>query len=103
MNQPNLSTILAALEPKRAAFVALRRQLHAYPETAYEEQRTSALVAQELKTYGLEVHRGLARTGVVGVLHGRPSRRAIGLRADMDALPITEQNDLPFRSTIHGK
>src|SRR5258708_3078128 len=104
MNQPNLSTtILTALEAKRAAFVALRRALHAYPETAYEEQRTSALVAHELESYGLEVHRGLARTGVVGVLRGRPSQRVIGLRADFDALNITELNELPYRSTTPGK
>src|SRR4051812_44093920 len=91
------------LEPLRATFTALRHRLHALPETAYEEQRTAALVAQELESYGLDVHRGLAGTGVVGVLRNGSSERSIGLRADIDALNITEHNDLPYRSTIQGK
>jgi hippurate hydrolase len=97
------TTTIDTLDTYRAEFIALRQQLHAYPETAYEETRTSTLVAQALESYGLEVHRGLAQTGVVGVLRGRPSQCTIGLRADMDALPITEETDLPYQSTVQGK
>ena len=82
---------------------ALRRDLHAHPELGFEEVRTSGIVAQHLEKFGIEVHRGLGKTGVVGVLHGRPGKRRIGLRADMDALPITEETNLPYRSTVPGK
>ncbi len=81
-----------------------RRDLHAHPETAFEEVRTAGIVAEKLESWGIEVHRGLATTGVVGVLRGRHAgRRAIGLRADMDALPMTEANDLPYASRHPGK
>lgn len=82
---------------------ALRRDLHAHPEIGFEEVRTSGIVAEQLEKFGIEVHRGLGRTGVVGVLQGRPGSRRIGLRADMDALPITEETNLPYRSTVPGK
>ena len=81
-----------------------RRDLHAHPETAFEEKRTAEIVAKKLESWGIEVHRGLAVTGVVGTLRGaRDGGRAIGLRADMDALDIEEKNDLGHRSTIPGK
>jgi hippurate hydrolase len=73
------------------------------PETAFEEVRTADIVADKLKEFGLEVHRGLAKTGVVGVLRSGSSRRAIGLRADMDALDVHETNDFDHKSTIPGK
>lgn len=82
---------------------ALRRDLHAHPEIGFEEVRTSGIVAEHLERFGIEVHRGLGKTGVVGVLQGRPGSRRIGLRADMDALPITEETNLPYRSTTPGK
>ncbi|KQT60821.1 amidohydrolase [Methylobacterium sp. Leaf456] len=82
---------------------ALRRDLHAHPEIGFEEVRTSAIVAEHLEKFGIEVHRGLGKTGVVGVLQGRPGPRRIGLRADMDALPIAEETNLPYRSTVPGK
>ena len=90
---------------------AWRRDLHAHPETAFEENRTAEIVAEKLESWGIEVHRGLATTGVVGVLHGRGgngggqggSGRAIGLRADMDALHIEELNDFGHRSRHEGK
>ncbi|MER2249600.1 M20 aminoacylase family protein [Methylorubrum podarium] len=82
---------------------ALRRDLHAHPEIGFEEVRTSGIVAEQLEKFGIEVHRGLGKTGVVGVLRGRPGSRRIGLRADMDALPITEETNLPYRSTVPGK
>ncbi len=82
-----------------------RRDLHAHPETAFEEVRTADFVAEKLAEFGLEVHRGLATTGVVGVLQGESntSGRAIGLRADMDALHIQELNDFAHRSRHDGR
>ncbi|RMD63657.1 MAG: amidohydrolase, partial [Alphaproteobacteria bacterium] len=85
---------------------AWRRDLHAHPETAFEERRTSDFVAEKLAEWGIEVHRGLAKTGVVGVLHGGngpATGRAIGLRADMDALHIHELNTFDHRSRNEGK
>ena len=81
--------------------VVLRRDLHAHPELAFEERRTAGIVAASLRLLGLEVHEGLAGTGVVGTLrHGR-SARTVGLRADMDALPMAEQSRLD-RAAGHG-
>src|ERR1700686_966450 len=85
-----------------------RRDLHAHPELRYEEHRTSASVAERLKTFGCdEVGPGLGRTGVVGVIRGRKAaggeRAVIALRADMDALPIEEATGVPYRSTVPGK
>ncbi len=83
---------------------ATRRDIHANPELGFKEHRTSALVAEQLESWGIEVHRGLAGTGVVGVLRGRGSgTRAIGIRADMDALPMQEEGDVPHRSTVDGR
>jgi len=81
---------------------AWRRDLHAHPETAYEENRTAAIVATQLTKFGLDVHTGLAKTGVVGVLTNGEGP-AIGLRADMDALFIQEQTGLAYASTHAGK
>ena len=82
--------------------IGIRRDIHAHPELAYQESRTSDIVARELARYGIEVHRGLAGTGVVGVLRKGRSGRSIGLRADMDALPLVEKNDFPHRSQVQG-
>ncbi|CAA2160849.1 putative hydrolase YxeP [Methylobacterium brachiatum] len=83
---------------------ALRRDLHAHPELGFEEVRTSGIVADLLETFGCEVHRGIGGTGVVGLLKGRTDNgRRIGLRADMDALPMDEETNLPYRSTYPGK
>src|SRR5688572_25368383 len=84
-------------------YVALRRDLHAHPELAFDEHRTSDLVAATLESLDIEVHRGLAGTGVVGTLRCGDSPRAIGLRADMDALPIQEKNDFTHRSRHDGR
>lgn len=82
----------------------IRRDIHAHPELGYEEVRTSNLVATRLEEWGIEVHRGIGITGVVGVIKGRgDSTRAIGLRADMDALPMQEVNTFAHASTIPGK
>ncbi len=83
---------------------AWRRDFHAHPELAFEEQRTARLVAERLTAFGVdEVHTGIAKTGVVGVIRGaRAGTGAIGLRADMDALPITEETGAPWASTRPG-
>src|SRR5258707_219020 len=83
---------------------AIRRDLHANPEIGFEEVRTSGIAADRLTQWGIEVHRGLGGTGVVGVLkgHGNGGKR-IGLRADMDALPMEENTNLRWRSTIPGR
>ncbi len=83
--------------------VNIRRDLHAHPELAFNEARTSDIVARELAAYGLEVERGLAKTGVVGILRKGNSGRSIGLRADMDALPLHEKNEFPHRSKHEGR
>ncbi|WP_186391588.1 M20 aminoacylase family protein [Pannonibacter sp. CS1GBFMT1] len=81
----------------------LRRSLHAHPELGFEEERTSAIVANLLEEAGLEVHRGLGGTGVVGTLRCGNGPRSIGLRADMDALAMPETADRPWKSTVPGK
>ena len=80
-----------------------RDDIHAHPETAFEEQRTSALVAKRLESFGISVHQGLGRTGVVGTLSAGSGKRAVGLRADMDALHIHEKNGFDHRSQHEGK
>jgi amidohydrolase len=83
---------------------AWRRDLHAHPELGFEEHRTAALVADRLKAFGLdEIHTGIARTGVVGVLRAGTGSGAIGLRADMDALPIDEASGAPHASRTSGR
>jgi amidohydrolase len=83
--------------------VAVRRDLHAHPETAFEEVRTAGLVAERLRALGLEPKTGVGRTGVTaGLAGGRPGRTVL-LRADMDALPIQEENDVPYRSQTPGR
>ena len=81
---------------------AIRRDLHAHPELGFEEVRTSGIVADLLESWGIEVHRGIGKTGVVGVLEGKRPGRTVGLRADMDALPIDEQTNLPYASKNAG-
>ena len=96
---------IADLHPEITAW---RRDLHAHPELLFDVHRTAAVVADKLKSFGCdEVVTGIGRTGVVGVIRGRKQPaaggRVIGLRADMDALPIAEQTNLPYRSTVPGK
>ena len=87
----------------RAEIEQIRRDIHAHPELRFEETRTSDIVAEKLSEWGLEVTRGLGGTGVVGTLRHGKSKRAVGLRADMDALPIQETNEFAHRSTHAGK
>src|SRR5918999_188996 len=82
---------------------AWRRDIHAHPELGFEEARTSGLVASSLERWGIEVHRGIGKTGVVGVLKSGKSQRSVGLRADMDALPIREANRFAHRSRHEGR
>ena len=86
-----------------AEMTSWRRDLHTHPETAFEEHRTAAFVAQRLRDWGIDVHQGLAKTGVVGTLKRGNDGHAIGLRADMDALPMEELNEFDYRSTVPGK
>jgi len=80
-----------------------RHHIHAHPETAFEENETSAFVAEKLASFGLEVHRDLAKTGVVGVLSHGAGKDAVGLRADLDALQVHEQTGLPYASLHEGR
>ena len=91
---------IADLAPEMTAW---RRDLHAHPELAFQEQRTSDMVAQRLLGWGIEVTRGLAGTGLVGTLRQGTSSRAIGLRADMDALPMQEATGLEYQSQSAGR
>ena len=93
-----------AVSAFHAEMTAWRRDIHAHPETAFEEHRTAAIVAEKLESFGVEVHRGLAGTGVVGTLRvGSDQGRAIALRADLDALPMEEKNTFAHRSRHPGK
>jgi amidohydrolase len=85
------------------SIAAVRRDLHAHPELCFEETRTSELIARRLTDWGIEVHRGLGKTGVVGVIRNGPSPRAVGLRADIDALPMTERNRFAHASRHPGR
>jgi hippurate hydrolase len=87
-----------AIARAQAELTAIRQDIHAHPELGMEEHRTAELVARKLEEWGIEVHRGVGGTGVVGVLRAGNGDQAIGLRADMDALPMKEANDLPYRS-----
>lgn len=83
--------------------VEIRRTIHMHPELGFEEVETSKLVAQWLEKFGLEVKTGIAKTGVVGLLRGAKPGKTVAIRADMDALPIEEANEVPYRSQIKGK
>ncbi|NYT61528.1 amidohydrolase [Alcaligenaceae bacterium] len=97
------SDIIQQIEKISPEMVDIRRKIHAYPELAYEEERTSSLVAECLERWGYTVERGLGITGVVGQLRKGNGPARLGIRADMDALPIHEATGLPYASTIPGK
>lgn len=94
-----MSDLADLIEP----LVAFRRDIHAHPELGFCEHRTAGRIAEQLRMLGLEVHEGIGRTGVVGVLRNSDTGRSIGLRADMDALPIDEQTNLPYASRTPGQ
>ncbi|MBM3470541.1 MAG: amidohydrolase [Armatimonadetes bacterium] len=90
------------IEAHREGLVTLRRDLHAHPELAFQEERTAGIVEARLRAAGLEVRTGLAQTGVVGILRGGMPGRTVLVRADMDGLPIQEASEVPYRSRIPG-
>ncbi|MFW5329921.1 M20 aminoacylase family protein [Hydrogenophaga sp. ZJX-1] len=98
--------LLDSILTQAASIASLRRDIHAHPELCFEEVRTADVVAQKLAEWGIPVHRGMGTTGVVGTVHGRDGGacgRAIGLRADMDALPMQEHNHFAHKSQHAGK
>lgn len=94
--------LIDALTERRDVHAAWRRDIHAHPELAYNEHRTADVVAEKLESFGIPVVRGLGKTGVVGTIKAGNSDRSIGLRADMDALPLKEMNSFDHRSTHDG-
>lgn len=99
-----MDEVLSRLRAHQDEMVRIRHDIHMHPETCYEEHRTSQLVADKLTEWGIEFERGLAGTGLVAVIRGnRPGKRAIGLRADMDALNMVETNSFAHKSTIPNK
>ncbi len=100
---PREPRLIEAIVDDAPALAEIRRDIHAHPELCFEEERTSDLVARCLGEWGIEHHRGLGRTGVVGIIRNGTSDRAIGLRADMDALPMTEHNRFAHASRHAGK
>ena len=105
MNAPReafATDLLDALQAQAETFIAVRRDIHRHPEMGYQENRTSDLVAGQLEAFGYAVTRGLGGTGVVGQLRRGSGRKSLGLRADMDALPIEEATGLPYASCNAG-
>ncbi|MDE1152641.1 MAG: M20 family metallopeptidase [Micavibrio sp.] len=98
-------SVLAKLKDQNAEFSQWRQHIHQHPETAFEEHKTSDYVANLLTSWGIEIHRGMAKTAVVGVIKGKAgnSNRAVGLRADLDALNILEETNAKHSSKIEGK
>lgn len=86
-----------------AEITRIRRDIHAHPELCFQEERTADVIAKALTDWGIPIHRGLGKTGVVGIVKAGTSARAVGLRADIDALPMTEHNSFPHASTHKGK
>ncbi len=95
--------LIDSIVKQAASIAATRRDIHAHPELCFEELRTADLVAQKLTEWGIPVHRGLGKTGVVGIVRSGTSSRSIGLRADMDALPMQESNSFAHVSQHPGK
>ncbi|MCX5906904.1 MAG: amidohydrolase [Deltaproteobacteria bacterium] len=83
--------------------IEIRRTIHMHPELMFEEVKTADLVAEWLSHFGLQVQRGVAKTGVVGLLEGTRGGKTVAIRADMDALPLEEANQVPYRSKVNGK
>lgn len=98
-----MKNIIDTIKQSENDFIAIRHQIHQHPELGFEEQITSDLVAQKLEKWGYQVHRGLAQTGVVGTLKVGNGTKRIGIRADMDALPIIETSGKPWTSKVDGK
>jgi amidohydrolase len=95
--------IIESILADAAAVSLIRRDIHAHPELCFQEQRTADVIAKALTDWGIPVHRGMGKTGVVGIVKNGTSNRALGLRADIDALPMTEHNTFPHASKHKGK
>src|SRR5690348_7035372 len=95
--------LIPEIDAARGEIQTIRRDIHAHPELCFEENRTSDVVAETLTKWGIPIHRGLGKTGLVGIIKNGSSDRAIGLRADMDALPIHEANTFEHASKHDGK
>src|SRR3984885_14130589 len=95
--------VIDSIRAEAATMQALRRDIHAHPELCFQERRTSELIAGALSSWGIPVHRGLGKTGVVGIVKGGDGARAVGLRADIDALPVTEHNTFAHASVNPGR
>jgi hippurate hydrolase len=102
-NAERVMQVIESILADAAAIAAVRRDIHAHPELCFQEVRTSDLVAKALGEWGIPVHRGLGKTGVVGIVKNGDSPRAVGLRADMDALPMTEHNTFAHASRFPGR
>src|SRR6476661_1071137 len=98
MGEPLTNPAISAIRGFHDELTAIRRDLHANPELGLEEHRTAEIVAAKLAEWGIEVHRGIGKTGVVGVLRRGNGQASVGLRADMDALPILEATGLAHAS-----
>jgi amidohydrolase len=97
-------SVLEKIDSFKGELVDIRRDIHAHPEIGFEEVRTSAIVIEKLKSYGVEVHTGFGKTGVIGIIRGTKGEgKMIGVRADMDALPMDETTNLPYSSKVPGK
>ena len=86
----------------KESIISTRRDIHQHPELAFDEHRTAQLVADRLQSFGMDVQTGVGKTGVVGTLKGKNSGKTIALRADMDALPMQEISDIPYKSQNDG-
>jgi hippurate hydrolase len=95
--------IIDSILADTATITAIRRDIHAHPELCFQENRTADVIAKALTDWGIPIHRGLGKTGVVGIVKNGTSSRAIGLRADIDALPMTEHNTFAHASRHAGK
>ena len=98
--------LIDSILTQAASIASVRRDIHAHPELCFEELRTAEVVAQQLSSWGIEMHRGMGTTGVVAIIHGRDGGacgRGIGLRADMDALPMQEFNQFAHASYWHAR
>src|SRR5687768_15692859 len=98
-----LDKIKSLSQQYSAEIIDSRRHLHANPELSYQEYNTARFVAEKLRSFGIEVRDGIATTGLIAEIKGRnPERKSIALRADMDALPIQEASDIPYKSKVPG-